>query len=60
MPTKEIGPTKIAWPHMWLRSAVVGNTEPSKGIRPPTKKLSPLRRMQKLRRMKATLRQPRN
>ena len=60
MPTKEIGPTKIAWPHMWLRSAMVGKTEPSKGIRPPTKKLSPLRRMQKLRRMKAALGQPRD
>ena len=52
MPTKEIGATKIAWPHTWLRSAMVDKTEPSKGIR-PTKKLSPLRRMQKLRRMKA-------
>ena len=27
MPTKEIGPTKIAWPHMWLRSAMVDKTE---------------------------------
>ena len=59
MPTKEIGPTKIAWPHMWLRSAMVDKTEPSKGIR-PTKKLSPLRRMQKLRRMKAALGQSRD
>ena len=40
MPTKEIGPTKIAWPHMWLRSAMVGKAEPSKGIRPPTKTVS--------------------
>ena len=23
MPTKEFGPTKIAWPHMWLKSAMV-------------------------------------
>ena len=60
MPTKEIGPTKIAWPHMWLRSAMVGKPEPSKGIRPPTRKLSPLRRMQKLRRMKAALGQLRD
>jgi hypothetical protein len=55
MPAKEIGPTKIEWPHMWLRSAMVRKIEPSKGIRTPTKKLSPLRRMQKLRRMRATL-----
>ena len=27
MPTKEIGPTKIAWPHMWLRSAMVDKAE---------------------------------
>jgi hypothetical protein len=53
MPTKEVGPTKIAWPHTWLRSAIVDKTELSRGTRPPTKKLSPLRRMQKLRRMKA-------
>ena len=33
MPTKEIGPTKIAWPYIWLRSAMVDKTEPSKGIR---------------------------
>ena len=59
MPTKEIGPTKIAWPHMWLRSAMVGKAEPSKGIRAPTK-LSPLRRMQKLRRMRAALGQARD
>ena len=59
MPAKEIGPTKIAWSHMWLRSAMVGKAEPSKGIRPPTK-LSPLRRMQKLRRMRAALGQPRD
>ena len=59
MPTKEIGPTKIAWPYIWLRSAMVEKTEPSKGIR-PTKKLSPLRRMQKLRRMKAALGQSRD
>jgi len=56
MPAKEIGPTKIAWPHMWLRTAMVGETV----IRPPTKKLSPLRRMQKLRRMKAALGQLRD
>ena len=60
MPTKEFGLTKSAWPHMWLRSAMVSNAEPSKGSRPPTKKLSPLRRMQKLRRMKAALGQPRD
>jgi len=54
MPAKEIGPPKVEWPHMWLRSAMVGKAEPSKGIRAPTK-LSPLRRMQKLRRMKAAL-----
>lgn len=59
MPTKEIGPTHIAWPHMWLRSAMVGKAEPSKGIRAPTK-LSPLRRMQKLRRMRAALGQARD
>ena len=59
MPTKEIGPTKIAWPYIWLRSAMVDKTEPSKGIR-PTKKLSPLRRMQTLRRMKAALGQSRD
>jgi hypothetical protein len=60
MPAKEIGPTKITWPHMWLRSAMVDKGEPSKGIRPPTRKLSPLRRMQKLRRMKAALGQLRD
>jgi hypothetical protein len=60
MPTKEIGPTKIAWPHMWLRSAMVDKAEPSKGIRPPARKLSPLRRMQKLRRMRAALGQSRD
>ena len=27
MPTKEIGPTKIAWPHMFLRSALFDKTE---------------------------------
>ena len=60
MPTKEIGPTKIAWPHMFLRSAMFDKTESSRGTRPPTTKLSPLRRMQKLRRMKAALGQPRD
>jgi hypothetical protein len=60
MPTKEVGPAKIEWPHMWLRSAMVGKLEPSKGIRFPTQKLSPLRRMQKLRRMRAVLGQPRD
>jgi hypothetical protein len=60
MSTKEIGPTKIKWPHTWLRGAMVGQTEPAKGIRPPTKKLSPLRRMQKLRRMKAAVGRPRD
>ena len=60
MPTKEIGPTKIAWPHMWLRSAIVAKTKSLRGTRPPTKKLSPLRRMQKLRRMKAALGQLRD
>jgi hypothetical protein len=60
MPTKEFGPTKIAWRHIWLRSAVVEKTELSSGTRPPTKKLSPLRRMQKLRRMKAALGQLRD
>jgi hypothetical protein len=59
MPTKEIGPPKVEWPHMWLRSAMVGKAEPSKGIRAPTK-LSPLRRMQKLRRMRAALGQARD
>ena len=43
MPTKEFGPTKIAWPHKWLKSAMVEKTESSGGTRPPTKKLSPLR-----------------
>ena len=60
MPTKEFGPTKIAWPHMWLKSAMVEKTKSSRGTRPPTKKLSPLRRMQKLRRMKVALGQPRD
>jgi hypothetical protein len=59
MPAKEIGPPKVEWPHMWLRSAMVGKAEPSKGIRAPTK-LSPLRRMQKLRRMRAALGQARD
>ena len=27
MPTKEFGPTKIAWPHMWLKSAMVEETK---------------------------------
>jgi hypothetical protein len=44
---------------MWLRSAMVDKTEPSKGIH-PTKKMSPLRRMQKLRRMKAARGQARD
>ena len=59
MPAKEVGRTKIAWPHIWLRSAMVDTIEPSKGIRIPTKKESPSRRMHKLRRMKAALGQPR-
>ena len=42
MPTKEFGLTKSAWPHMWLRSAMVEKTKSSRGTRPPTKKLSPL------------------
>jgi hypothetical protein len=64
MPTKEISGTKrhrrreeIAWPHVWLRSAMVGKLGPMKAR--PTKKETPSRRLQKLRRMKATLGQPR-
>ena len=36
MPTKEFGPTKIAWPHLWLRSTMVEKTESSEvlGLRP--------------------------
>jgi hypothetical protein len=64
MTTKEISGAKshrlseeIAWPHIWLRSAMVGKLGPMKAH--PTKKETPSRRLQKLRRMKAALGQPR-
>jgi hypothetical protein len=64
MATKQISGTKshrrpeeIAWPHVWLRSAMVGKLGPMKAL--PTKKETPSRRLQKLRRMKAALGQPR-
>ena len=36
MPTKEFGPTKSAWPHMWLKSAMVEKTDDREvlGLRP--------------------------
>ena len=69
MTPEEIGTTEqrrstdeITWPHVWLTNVLIGADRPSlvKTSRPRVTRMSLTRRLDKLRRLRATLESPRS
>jgi hypothetical protein len=51
---------EIAWRHVWLTKLMIGNAGPERIFRPRTiTKMTPARRLERLRRLRAILEPPR-